>query len=109
MLNKTNLGPTDTQNENSSSKANLILENHNDGILNVDTERLYNEYCKNNFQDNSLNKYENLYNDFKIILKITESLKNDYKTKEKDTCNSPIVNKKETDLNLNKKNNLLDL
>jgi hypothetical protein len=108
-LNKTNLDLSDSQNENNLSKANLILENHNDGILNVDTERLYNEYCKNSFSENTLNKYENLYNDFKIILKITESLKNEYKTKDKDIVTSPVVSKRDTDINLNKKNNLLDL
>ena len=64
----------------SSYKSNgPILENINDGILNLDTERLQNEYCLNNFVENSLARYENMYNDFKIVLKIVESLKSEYK------------------------------
>ena len=45
----------------------------------MNTERLYNEYYTNNFNENSVKKYENLYNDFKISLKMIESLKNEYK------------------------------
>ncbi len=82
MLNKTNL-----EDDNTSDSLNFsfvkpqgpVLENVNDGILNVDTDKLYNEYCANSFSENSLTKYENLYNDFKIVLKIAESLKTEYK------------------------------
>ncbi len=55
-----------------------ILENVNDGILNINTEKLYNEYYSSNFNENSFKKYENLLNDFKITLKMIESLKNEY-------------------------------
>jgi hypothetical protein len=51
----------------------------NDGILNLNTERLFNEYYSSSFSENSLKKYENLFNDFKITLKMIESLKNEYK------------------------------
>ena len=51
--------------------------NINDGILNLNTEKLYKDYCTNNFNENSLLKYENMLNDFKIILKLIESFKND--------------------------------
>ena len=57
-----------------------LLENVNDGILNLNTEKLYNEYYSCNFNENSVKKYENLHNDFKISLKMIESLKNEYKT-----------------------------
>ncbi len=63
-----------------------ILENINDGILNLDTEKLFNEYCSNSFGENSLGKYENMYNDFKIILKIAESLKSEYKNIDNQTA-----------------------
>jgi hypothetical protein len=49
----------------------------NDGLLNLNTEKLYKEYCTNSFEENSVMKYENMLNDFKIILKLIESLKND--------------------------------
>jgi hypothetical protein len=66
-----------------------LLENVNDGILNLNTEKLYNEYYSCNFNENSLKKYENLHNDFKISLKMIESLKNEYKT---DSVQSVNVN-----------------
>jgi len=55
-----------------------VLENVNDGILNINTEKLYREYYSCNFNENSFRKCENLYNDFKITLKMIESLKQEY-------------------------------
>ena len=76
--------------EEKNSKLNgPLLENVNDGVLNMNTEKLYNEYYSNNFNENSVKKYENLYNDFKISLKMIESLKNEYKI---DTTRSGNVN-----------------
>lgn len=63
----------------STARKGPVLEGLNDGILNLNTEKLYQEYCSRNFGENSLLKFENMYNDFKIILKLVESLKNEYK------------------------------
>lgn len=70
-----------------------ILENVNDGILNLDTEKLLNEYYSKSFPENCLKKYENLFNDFKITLKMIESLKNEYKiepNQSRNTINSNL-------------------
>jgi hypothetical protein len=84
MLNKSNLEEeanqdNDLMNFTLVKPQGPILENINDGILNLDTDKLFNEYCSNAFGENTLGKYENMYNDFKIILKIAESLKSEYK------------------------------
>jgi hypothetical protein len=46
-----------------------------DGILNMNTEKLYNDYLSANFTDISLTKFENMHNDMKIILKMIEAQK----------------------------------
>lgn len=47
-----------------------------DGILNMNTEKLYSDYLSSNFSDISLTKFENMHNDMKIILKMIEAQKN---------------------------------
>ncbi len=47
-----------------------------DGILSMNTEKLYNDYISFNFNDISLTKFESMRNDMKIILKMIESQKN---------------------------------
>ena len=66
--------------EKNTKLSGPVLENVNDGILNLNTEKLYNEYYSCNFNENSMKKYENLHNDLKITLKMMESLKNEYNT-----------------------------
>lgn len=88
----------------------ILLENVNDGILNLDTEKLYNEYCSNNFTENNIVKYENMYNDFKIIMKIVESLKNEYTSSISTSINDnsySISENKSKSIN-KKQNNLID-
>lgn len=46
-----------------------------DGLLSMNTEKLYNEYFSVNFSDISLMKFENMHNDMKIILKMIEAQK----------------------------------
>jgi len=86
----------------------ILLENVNDGILNLDTEKLYNEYCSNNFTDNSIVKYENMYNDFKIIMKIVESLKNEFTSNSTSINDSYSTHENKSKTINNKKNNLID-
>ncbi len=92
MINKNN---GEIYNEDIISSGGQI--NMNDGLLNLNTEKLYKDYCTNNFNENSLMKYENMLNDFKIILKLIESFKND-------------LNYSDTNLNKNNTiNNLIEL
>jgi hypothetical protein len=63
MLNKS----TNIENDTLTQKTTTVI-NDNDGILNLNTELLYKEYCTNNFNENSIGKYEKMHNDFKIIL-----------------------------------------
>jgi hypothetical protein len=86
LLNKSELSVED----------NIVLRsrgdiNVNDGILNLDTEKLYKEYCTNNFNENSLMKYEYMLNDFKIILKLIESFKNDINYDQKESLNKNLI------------------
>ncbi len=73
-----------------------ILENVNDGILNINTEKLYREYYSCNFNENSFRKYENLHNDFKITLKMIESLKNEYRIESNQNQNQTQNSKSES-------------
>ena len=86
MLFLLNKSSSDSPPENSLGRSEKIqgpiLENKNDGILNLNLDLLRKEYCNNNFNDNSLIVFENMYNDFKIILKLIESLKAEYKNGE---------------------------
>lgn len=97
LLNKSN--KEDDQIETSKTQKGPMLENINDGILKINTDQLFKEYCSNSFNENSLFKYENMFNDFKIILKLIESLKGDYKA---NSTNGPTSFNSHT-------NNLLDL
>jgi hypothetical protein len=79
-----------------SVEDNMVLKsrghlNYNDGILNLNTEKLYKEYCTNNFNENSLMKYEYMLNDFKIILKLIESFKNDVNYENKEQLNKNLI------------------
>jgi len=56
-----------------SSKMNLDFIN--DGILNMNTEKIYNDYLSSNFNEISLTKFESMHNDMKIILKMIEAQK----------------------------------
>ena len=75
----------------------------NDSLLSVDTEKLKNEYCSNSFIDNSLTKYENMYNDFKILLKIVESVKQG-----EDTYSNNLINFTSNKTSSKNKTNLID-
>jgi hypothetical protein len=57
------------------NKSNLISSN---GLLNVDLDKLYKEYYNGDFNEYSMFKLEKLYNDFRIVLKLTDSFKNNY-------------------------------
>jgi mevalonate pyrophosphate decarboxylase len=77
------------------------IVNVNDGLLNINTEKLYKEYCANSFMENSIMKMENLHNDFKIILKLIESLKNEMSADIKDSTSKSVNT-------TNNANNLID-
>jgi hypothetical protein len=77
--------------DDSFTRETRNIINVNDGLLNLNTEKLYKEYCTGTFEENSVMKYENMHNDFKIILKLLESLKNEINNGET-TLNKPINN-----------------
>ncbi len=97
---------------NEQQRTNLSIH---DSLLSLDTDKLFNEYCSNQFTDNSITKYENLHNDFKILLKIVESIKQN----ESQSCpsenlinfptnHSSINYSNYPQSNINSKNNLID-
>jgi hypothetical protein len=108
---------TFTTNTISLSRTNNIepiLENRNDGILNLPLDQLYSEYCTGNFNEIPLSKFECMRSDFKIILKLVESLKSEYKNEN----NNVINNTNNTNINVdthtnnttkNNNTNLIDL
>jgi hypothetical protein len=76
------------------------LENSSEGILNLNVEKLSNEYCSSSFEEIPLSKFENMFNDFKIMLKLVEVLKNDFGESEKGFSHPQQITKK------NGKNNI---
>jgi hypothetical protein len=61
--------------EQLTHKGPLLNNLINDGILSIDFDKLNEQYCNTPFSDLTTAKLENLQSDFKIILKLIESLK----------------------------------
>ena len=80
-MNKSNVNINDEssyeKSDNSKELKNnrLIKDLSIDGILNLNTEKLQNEYFSGNFHDINLTKFEKMHNDMKIILKMIEAHK----------------------------------
>lgn len=77
-LNKTKVNAYEENSERNESGKNNQKNNSDlfiEGILNMNTEKLYNDYLSSNFSDISLTKFENMHNDMKIILKMIEAQK----------------------------------
>jgi hypothetical protein len=74
MLNKIRSIGTNIENNNEKNDDN----NKESPILSIQIKQLYNKYFQNNksFQQMSYSEIEQLYNDFKIILKLIESNNN---------------------------------
>jgi ubiquinone biosynthesis protein Coq4 len=89
-----------------------MLENINDGVLKINTDQLFTEYCSNDFNETPISKFENMYNDFKIVLKIVESLKTEYRSGEvlnnKPTKNSSSNQSSYTQAKTNSQSSLID-
>jgi hypothetical protein len=80
-----------------------------DSLLSIDTDKLFNEYCSNQFTDNSINKYENLHNDFKILLKIVESIKQtDTQSSQSENLINFPTSQNSINYSQSSKNNLID-
>lgn len=77
-LNKTKLNSYEEYSDKNESNKNNSKNNSDlfiDGILSMNTEKLYNDYLSSNFTDISLTKFESMRNDMKIILKMIEAQK----------------------------------
>jgi len=78
-LNKTKINSNEDYSEKSEAGKNTEKNNSDlfiDGILNMNSNKLYHDYLSSNFTDISLTKFENMHNDMKIILKLIEAQKN---------------------------------
>lgn len=84
-----------------------ILENVNDGLLNLNIAKLHNEYCSFNLNEIPLSKFENMYNDFKIILKMVESVKSESSNGESGSHTS-VNHNTSNNLSGSTKGNLID-
>lgn len=77
-LNKTKLNSYEDLSDKNDTNKNNLKNNSDlfiDGILSMNTDKLYNDYLSSNFTDISLTKFESMRNDMKIILKIIEAQK----------------------------------
>ena len=109
MINLLNRSTKSTLEEDISIDKSSYTPLLNDGLLSLDVDRVYNEYCSNNLSEISLSKIENMYNDFKIILKMVESLKNEYKNGEGNNNNIQLGSHQSSPINSSSKvTNLID-
>ncbi len=75
ILNKTNLYHLEENEKNGSTSMRKTSDLFMEGILNMNTDKIHNEYLSGKFSDISLTKFENMHNDMKIILKMIEAQK----------------------------------
>ncbi len=93
---------------NRNNQKNINTDLFIDGILNMNTEKLYNDYLSSNFADISLTKFENMHNDMKIILKMIEAQKNQNQmigsgpsqSPQSHSIHSTHINQKENGINI---------